>query len=249
MDEIMSIAAKHHVPVLEDSAQALGATYKGKPLGTLGQMGIYSLDIGKIITTGEGGVVVTNNRDYYLKAREYSDHGHEQNPKVPRGEDTRTTWGFNYKTTEFLGAVGLAQLKKLDMILQKQKDNKKRLKDGLMAIPGIEFREIPDMAGDASDTLIFFASSREKASAWAKKLATRGVGTKNLPDAVNWHYAGTWTHIFSDYPEYKGKDLEQVWPKSTGYLRRAIALPVMVQMIDERIDTIIKAVIETAKEI
>lgn len=240
MDEINSIAQRYNLPVLEDSCQALGATYKGRNLGTIGNAGIYSLDIGKAITAGEGGVLVTDNRDIYLKAREYSDHGHEQNPNVPRGEDTRSIWGFNYKVTELQGAIGLAQLKKLDYIIQKQRDNKKYIKDGIKDISGIEFRELPNPDGDASDTLIFFVESREKAHNIAKNLSKNGLGTKNLPDAINWHYAGTWRHVFYNYSEFKDKNLEQVWPQSTNYLRRAIALPIMVKTTEVELETIVK---------
>lgn len=249
MEEIASIAKRHGLPVVEDSCQALGATYRGRWLGTLGVAGAYSTDIGKIITTGEGGILVTDDKDVYLKAREYSDHGHEQNPSVPRGEDTRTRWGFNYKATELHGALGLAQLAKLGTILERQRANKKRIKDGLRDIPGIRFRDLPDAAGDAGDTLIFFLETRELASAFAKRLAARGFGTKNLPDAINWHYAGTWTHIFHAYPQFRGKDLEQVWARSTHHLRRAVALPVMVQMTDERIRAVIEAVHAIAEEL
>lgn len=249
MSEIMAIADRHGFKVLEDSCQALGGSYRGKPLGTIGEIGAYSLDIGKIITTGEGGVMVTNNTVLYQKAREYSDHGHECNLNVPRGEDTRTIWGFNYKVTELHGAIGMAQLKKLDHILNKQKTNKSRIKEGIKDIKKIEFRHLPDAAGDAGDTLIFFVESREKASKFAKALAAKGLGTKNLPDAINWHYAGTWTQIFSDYPEYKEKDLEKVWSQSTGYLRRAVALPIMVKMSDEQIKKVISGVKEAASQV
>lgn len=244
MDEILAVARERGIPVVEDACQALGATYKGKALGTLGLCGTYSLDVGKIITTGEGGVLVTDDERVYRKALEYSDHGHECNPAKPRGEDTRTIWGFNYKANELQGAVGLAQLQKLDHILERQRRNKKALKAALSGLPGVEFRELPDAAGDAGDTLIFFLEARSRASAVAKGLAAKGVGTKNLPDAVDWHYAGTWTHIFSAMPEHAGKDLEQVWPQSTGLLRRAIALPIMVQMSDARISEVAAAVRE-----
>jgi len=247
MDKIINIAKKYNIPVLEDSAQALGATYKGKFLGVLGDVGIYSLDAGKIITTGEGGLLVTNDRDIYLRAREYSDHGHEQNPNVPRGQDTRSYWGFNYKATELHGAIGLVQLKKLDFILEKQKLNKSRIKEGMKDMKGIEFREIPNPCGDASDTLIFFVESEEKALAFAKNLSAKDIGTKNLPDAIDWHFAGTWSHIFYAYDEYKGKNLQEVWSQSTNYLRRAIALPIMVNMNKERINYIIGALREIAR--
>ena len=249
MDEILAIANKKNIPVFEDSAQALGATYKGKYLGTLGKAGIYSLDIGKIITTGEGGVLVTNDKELYLTARAYSDHGHEYNPSVPRGEDSRSFWGFNYKMTELQGAIGVAQLKKLDTILRKQRQNKQRLKSQLLDIESIEFRELPDVQGDAGDTLIFYLENPIQAKKVAKYLASEGIGTKNLPDAVDWHYAGTWTHIFGLYPEYKGKNLEQVWEQSTSFIRRAIALPIMVQMEEQRIDTIAAAVKKATQNI
>ena len=242
MDEIMKIAKKHKIAVLEDSAQALGGTYKGKHLGTIGNAGIYSLDIGKIITTGEGGLLVTDDEDLYHRAREYSDHGHEYNPNLPRGEDTRKIWGFNYKITELQGAVGLAQLKKLDFILKKQRGNKRRLKEKIKELESIEFRELPDESGDAGDTLIFYLDNQEKARNLAKKLAEKKIGTKNLPDAVNWHFAGTWTHIFSYYPEFKGKNLEEVWKQSTGLIRRAIAIPIMVNMTEEQINNIAEAI-------
>ena len=249
MDEIMEMAKKHNIAVLEDSAQALGGTYNGKSLGTIGEGGIYSLDIGKVITTGEGGVLVTDNEEIYLRAREYSDHGHEQNPNVPRGEDTRSYWGFNYKMTELQGAVGLAQLKKLDYILEKQRRHKKQIKEGIKDIKNIGFREIPDPEGDAGDTLIFFVETKEKANKFTKLLSDEGLGTKNLPDAINWQFAGTWDHIFSQYDEYNGKDLNNVWEKSNNLLRRSIAIPIFVNMEESQINKIINAINECLKRI
>jgi 8-amino-3,8-dideoxy-alpha-D-manno-octulosonate transaminase len=247
MDEIMAIARKHNIPVLEDSAQAFGGSYKGRFLGTIGDAGIYSFDIGKVITTGEGGAMVTNEEKVFLRAREYADHGHEQNPNFPRGEDTRSFWGFNYKMMELQGAVGLAQIKKLDYIISKQRENKKKIKDGIKGIRNIEFRELPDAEGDAGDTLIFFAETKEKALQFAKALDECGVGTKNLPDAIDWHYAGTWSHIFQDYPEYKGKDLSAVWQQSTDLVRRAVSVPIDLGMSDEMIQKAIDAITKTAQ--
>jgi len=234
----MAIAESRNIPVFEDSAQALGGTFGGRYLGTIGKAGIYSLDIGKIITTGEGGLLVTNDENIYLRAREYSDHGHENNPNFPRGEDTRSSWGFNYKATEFHGAVGQAQLKKLDFILQKQKENKRKIKEQIRGLKGLEFREIPDEAGDASDTLIFFLETKEKALDFARHLKGQGIGTKNLPDAINWHFAGTWNHIFGN----------AVFPQSENLLRRAVAIPVMVNMPEEQIQKIVSAIKEASEK-
>jgi 8-amino-3,8-dideoxy-alpha-D-manno-octulosonate transaminase len=248
MDEIMAIANEHNISVLEDSAQALGGTYKGKSLGTIADVGIYSTDFGKAITTGEGGILVTDNPEIYKIAREYSDHGHENNPNFPRGEDTRSTWGFNYKISEIAGAIGLAQLKKLDYIIKKQRENKYYIKNSLNDIKGIEFREVPNPEGDAGDTLIFFVENKSLAKKVSVELGKIGIGTKNLPDAINWHFAGTWTQIFHNFPEYKGKDLETIWPKSTALLRRAIALPIMLNYSKKEMDTIIKGVRDVLSE-
>jgi len=249
MDEIMRVAKARGIPVFEDSAQALGAAYQGKPLGTIGSMGVYSLDIGKVITTGEGGVLVTNDDVLFRRAREYSDHGHEQNPAKPRGEDTRTRWGFNYKATELQGAVGLAQLAKLNGIIASQRAHKQAIMQCIIHAPGISFRDVPDPDGDAGDTLVFFCGSRDSALAFAQKLRERSIGTKNLPDAINWHFAGTWTHIFGRGQGVQGADLEKVWAASAIYLRRAIALPIMVGMEDARIAQYIDAINSIAGEL
>lgn len=241
MDEIMSIAKKHKLPVIEDTAQALGGEYRGKKLGTLGTLGTFSFDFGKALTTGEGGMVVTKSEALYLRARAYADHGHEHNPRFPRGEDTRTTSGFNYRMGELQGAIGIAQLGKLDYILETQKGNKKKLKDGIRETKNISFREFADEKGETGDTLVFFVEDEAKAKAFNRALAQRGLGTKLLPEAINWHFAGTWSHIFNN-PERK-------WKKSGKILKRAIALPVYVKMTDEQIQKVVNAVREISSSL
>ena len=249
MDEIMQIAKDNNLKVLEDSCQALGGKYKGKELGTIGDIGVYSLDGGKIITTGEGGVIVTDNEKFFRISREYCDHGHELNPHVPRGEDTRTIWGFNYKMTELQGAVGLAQLKKLDYILTKQKEHKRIIKDGLKYVKNIEFRELSDLEGDAGDTLFFFLEDKEKAKRFTQLLKEKGFGTKNVPDAIDWHFAGTWHQIFSTLDEYQGKNIKELWKNSEELLRRSIAFPILVNWTSEEMNRIIHILKEISEKI
>lgn len=249
MDEIMSVSKAHGIPILEDTAQALGGGYKGKKLGTIGDFGIFSFDFGKALTTGEGGMVVTNQWSLYKKAKEYSDHGHEETPHFPRGEDTRTTYGFNYNMMELQGAVGLAQLKKLDYILQRQRENKRKIKDGVRSISNIEFREFADEAGDAADTLIFFVEDGEKAKTFTKMLIEKKIGTKILPDAIKWHFAGTWDHMLPACEEYRGKKLIDIWKKSYSILNRGISIPILVKMSNDRINEIINAIHEISKKI
>lgn len=249
MDEIMSISKAHGIPIVEDTAQALGGEYKGKKLGTIGDFGTFSFDFGKVLTTGEGGMVVTNQKPLYKKAKEYSDHGHEENPNFPRGEDTRTTYGFNYNMMELQGAIGLVQLKKLDYVLQKQRENKRRIKEGIRDIPNIEFREFADERGEIADVLIFFAENSEKARMFTRLLMEKKIGTKILPDAIKWHFSGTWDHMLPQCKEYKGKKLMDIWRRSYSILSRAISIPIFVKMDDNRIDEIVGAIREISKKI
>lgn len=240
MDEIMATARKHGIAVLEDTAQACGGTYHGKTLGTIGDLGTFSFDHGKLLTTGEGGMVVTNNESLYRAARIYADHGHEDNPAFPRGEDTRSFPGFNYRMMELQGAIGLEQLRKLAGSLAKHRANKTALKQAVQAITGqsLRFREIPDPAGDNGDALVFFLETPERAKRVARALQQKGIGFKNLPDALNWHYAGTWDHMLGKAEWLKGRTLEDYFAQSGGILRRAIALPIFYKMDEARIATI-----------
>ncbi len=237
MDEITEIAREHGLPVLEDSCQACGSSYKGKKTGTLGAIGCYSFDYVKTITTGEGGMVVTDDEDLYLRASYYHDHGHEHRTDVPRGKDSKGMIGFNYRMNELQGALGIVQLGRLDYVLSQQRKNKKQIKDGISSRKDIEFRYLPDEEGDGGDTLIFFLENSEKAQELEKILTEKGIGTKILPSAMDWHYAGRWHHMKGKIKP-DGEPLE----KTGELLNRAIAIPISVYMTQKEIQKIIDAI-------
>ena len=116
--EIKKICTKYNLVLIEDTAWGLGASVDKKKLGTWGDIGTYSFDFAKTITTGEGGMIVFKKKSQFEKAKAWHDHGHENNPRVPRWEDTRKSSGFNFRMTEMQGAIGIAQLKKLEYILK-----------------------------------------------------------------------------------------------------------------------------------
>lgn len=245
MDEILAVARKRNIPVLEDSCQACGSIYKGKKTGTMGALGTYSFDYVKTLTTGEGGMVVTDDKKLYDLACWYHDHGHEHNPELPRGEDSHSITGFNFRMNEIQGAIGKVQLERLDFVLSEQRRNKGEIKKALAAIPGIEFRDLPDPSGDGGDTLAFFLPDAQKAKDFNDRLAREKVDTKILPSAMNWHFIGNWQHILPYCRPYRAEG----WPKSEALLKRAIALPISVRMSQEQIQHIIEVLERTAKEI
>jgi 8-amino-3,8-dideoxy-alpha-D-manno-octulosonate transaminase len=195
MDAIIDISERYNLLVLEDNAQAPGGTYKGKYLGTFGDAGIFSFDGGKMLTTGEGGMIVTDIKRIFRRARGFSDHGHADTAGVPRGEDDILGFGFNYKMMELQGAIGLAQLKKMDYIIGEHKKRKEIWKQVFDSLSFVQTRKIHDVQGDISDSFCFTFVCEEHAKEFAKAWRACGYGTKNLPDAMRWHFAGQWYHL------------------------------------------------------
>lgn len=249
MDKIMKIAKKHNLLVLEDAAQAFGATFQGRSLGSIGDIGALSFDFGKGVTTGEGGMVITDDKGFYERAREYSDHGHQDNPKFSRGEDTCRLMGFNFRMMELQGALGLVQLKKFDKALEKQRENKARIIDGISNIKEIELREFADKEGETGDSLIFFLKNKDKAGRFVKLLTEKNLSTKNLPDAYKWHFAGFWHQIFSKVEIYKNKRWENEWKKSSELLTRTVSMPIDIKMSDGSINHYIDSIREISTKL
>ncbi|TLU51883.1 MAG: DegT/DnrJ/EryC1/StrS family aminotransferase [Chlorobium sp.] len=249
MDELAAICKKHGLILIEDAAQALGASYKGQKLGTFGSVASFSFDAGKTLHTGEGGIIVTNDKDIYDRAAEFSDHGHMHQPGLPRGKDPRRSKGLNLRISEVTAAIGLAQLAKIDTILTKAKENKKKIKDAIRHLDNIILRPFTDESGSQGDTLIFRVKNREAALQFEAHLTEHGFGTKILPEALDWHYAGVWNHLLGEYDRYSNTDLETLWPKTGIMLRSSICLNIPVLMDDATIDKLVKAIITGAEKI
>jgi dTDP-4-amino-4,6-dideoxygalactose transaminase len=145
---------------------------------------------------------------------------------------------------ELQGAVGLVQLRKLDEALKQQRENKARLKDALRGLRTIRFREFADEAGETGDTLVFFLENPKVASRAAQRLFERGIRFKILPEATQWHFAGTWGHIFSAVKGYRRKDPGKLWRRSGDLLRSAIAIPIFIKMDEDRIQQTVSAIRE-----
>ncbi len=195
MDELKAICKKHKLLLLEDACQSIGGTYKGLKLGTIGDAGTFSFDYVKTITCGEGGVVMTNNKDIYEKCDGYTDHGHDHKG-VDRGADLHPFVGYNFRISELNAAVGVAQIKKLDHILATQRKNNKLLRAHMETIPEISFREVPDPEGDNASFLSWFLPTTEITQAVVDEMKAQGVLAGNFYWFVNnWHYISKWDHL------------------------------------------------------
>jgi 8-amino-3,8-dideoxy-alpha-D-manno-octulosonate transaminase len=194
LDRIVEVCRRHQVLLIEDAAQALGAHWKGRSLGTIGQAGCFSFDYVKTVTCAEGGAVLTDDPEVYRRADAFSDHGHDH-LGADRGADQHPHLGTNYRISELHAAVGLAQLRKLDRILQTQRQHQKLLKEGLAGLSNLEFRELPDPEGDSATFLTFFLPSEADARQATRALAAAGVDGCFYWYDNNWHYHRQWTHL------------------------------------------------------
>ncbi len=195
MDELLAICKEHKLVLLEDACQSIGATYKGKKLGTIGDAGTFSFDFVKTITCAEGGVVMTNREDVYVACDGFSDHGHDHKG-TDRGADLHPFIGYNSRISELHAAVGLAQIKKLDQFLSIQRSNNKALRSILSTIPEISFRRVPDEAGDSCTFLSWFLPTAELTKAVVNEMRSQGIiaGSFYWFDN-NWHYISKWDHL------------------------------------------------------
>ncbi len=195
LDALKAICAEHKLLLLEDACQSIGGTYKGQALGTIGDAGTFSFDFVKTITCAEGGVVMTNSEDIYIKCDGFTDHGHDH-LGVDRGADLHPFLGYNFRISELHAAVGLAQIKKLDNFLAIQKKNYGILKDILSTIPGISFREVPDPTGDSCTFISWFLPTEAQTKAAVAELKTQGILAGNFYwFDNNWHYIRKWNHL------------------------------------------------------
>jgi 8-amino-3,8-dideoxy-alpha-D-manno-octulosonate transaminase len=239
MEALVDICEKNSIMLIEDAAQSLGAEFSGKKLGTFGQLGSFSFDAGKTLHVGEGGMVITDDKELYEKVAEFSDHGHMHIEGLPRGKDPRRMPGLNYRMSELTAAVGLAQLKKIDHILSETKKHKYTLKGMLKDLPGLEMRSFHDEDGAQGDTLIFSLETNALAIKLEQALMSAGFGTKILPEAIDWHFAGVWNHVFTDKSI---EELENEFKLSGDLLRRSICLNIPVLLTNAAIGKIAKVI-------
>ncbi|PSL35592.1 DegT/DnrJ/EryC1/StrS family aminotransferase [Chitinophaga ginsengisoli] len=242
LDALKAICDKHNLILLEDACQSFGASYKGKALGTIGHAGAFSFDFVKTVTCAEGGAIVTNDKDIYIKCDGYSDHGHDH-LGVDRGADLHPFIGYNYRISELHAAVGLAQVRKLDTFLSIHRKTKKIFKDALATVPGVTFRRLPDADGDSATFLAFFLPEESQARAATAAMKAAGLPAFYWYDN-NWHYIRNWEHfkqssmLFRFAPGLQqAMELYKVkqFPVSDAIMSRCICTPINLSWSDEEV--------------
>jgi dTDP-4-amino-4,6-dideoxygalactose transaminase len=255
MDALMALARRHNLRVLEDVAQADGASYQGQQLGSIGDLGAFSFQFNKILTAGEGGMVITNDEGLYHRAVMVHDVVGGQRNNIPAEEIIP---GLNFRMSELQGAVMLAQLERLEGLLRDMRHNKAVLKgaaEGAAQHSGIEFRPINDPAGEAAIALILYAPTSERAGKIAAALAAEGAPAWVMyrPDKVDYHVythwaplvnRRTWSETGGPWRWHAGTVNygPEACPRSLDILSRAIHLDISPDLSSENIEELAEAI-------
>ena len=186
MDPIMQTARKHRIAVLEDCAQCVGGSYHGKKLGSIGDVGIYSFQVNKVITSGEGGAVVTSSPVIYERAARFHDMGTIRRLFLDRSgpSQVETFAGENFRMNEFTGAVLGAQLSKLDSMLAQLRGNASTIYNGIEKLTGIRLRHRPDPEGDIGYAVFFEMQDKATRDRCIRELRQRKVPASTMTGSV-----------------------------------------------------------------
>jgi dTDP-4-amino-4,6-dideoxygalactose transaminase len=221
MDPIMAIARKHKLLVLEDCCQAAGASYKGKKVGTIGDIGVFSLNIFKTINSGDGGLVITNDKALYERAFAVHDQGHKP-LRFGVEVGSRSVLGLNFRMNEITAAVGLAQLKKIDRIVATLHEKRDIFKGLISKAKGFHFRKLHDAHSDCATLCTVIFDTREQAVK-----VTKALGSKTV-DQSGWHVYANMEHVLNHLKEVGQPCTKGSYPVTDDILSRSMNISIGV---------------------
>jgi 8-amino-3,8-dideoxy-alpha-D-manno-octulosonate transaminase len=245
MEALTGLAREHGLVLVEDVCQAAGASFAGRRLGTFGDAGAFSLQFNKIITTGEGGVMITSRDDLYELAIDV----HDCAGSLRRGAGLPRFAGWNFRASELQGAVARVQLTRLDGLLDRMRSNQRRLADRVEGLPGLTLRRPNDDGGDAGICLIAFADAPVLAADAVEALKAEGVLAMRIYDPAipDLHIFPYWAPVL-EYLKAKGEPAPDC-PRTLELLERAIHVDLSPLLEDADVDELALAFEKVARGI
>lgn len=199
MGALMDLAKRKGLPLVEDVAQSGGGSFGGKRLGSIGTLGCFSFDYYKVIVSGEGGFITTDDEWLYTRAQSWHDTAACWRPDrfARERREGELFAGENYRMSELEGAVALAQIRKTDRMLACYRHAKSLIKAGIEKFPGLSFRRLTDEQGDTAICLIMFLPNADLTKQAIQALHAEGVPAGGVYDSKvrDWHIFTYWEHV------------------------------------------------------
>lgn len=238
-EEIRRIADKHGLVVIGDSAHALGATYQGRKVGLFCDMTMFSFHPVKSVTTGEGGVITTDNESYYHKLLQFRTHGITRNPLLWKQEEGSWYYemqflGFNYRMTDIQAALGISQMNKLDRFIERRRQIAERYNKAFESLKAVRPPKLQRNV-ESSWHLYVIRLAPEELTVDRKKIFD-ALQAENI--GVNVHYIPVYTHPFYQELGYQ----KGICPIAEKCYEEIITLPLFPAMTDQDVDDVIRAV-------
>jgi 8-amino-3,8-dideoxy-alpha-D-manno-octulosonate transaminase len=245
MDALSDLAKRHDLVLIEDVCQSAGATFRGRRLGTFGDAGAFSLQFNKIITTGEGGVLVTDRDDLLDLALDVHDCANS----VRRGVGLPKFAGYNFRASELTGAMARVQLGRLDGLLERMRANHTRLGAQVGELPGLTLRRANDEDGDAGIALIAYAADAGRAREAVDALKAEGVLAMRIydPDTPDLHVYPFWAPVLAAI-EADGRPAPDC-PRTLELLERSIHVDLSPLCEEQDLEEIAFAFEKVAKQV
>ena len=243
LDELNALAARHNLRVIEDASHALGATYRHRPVGKLALLTTFSLHPVKHITTGEGGVITTDDAELAGRLRLFRNHGittdHRQREPAGSWFYEMVDLGYNYRLTDFQCVLGLSQLKKLPAWLARRREIAARYNEAFAALPEIE---LPTVLPDCEPAWhLYVIRLNLKQLRMGRAEIFKALRAENI--GVNVHFIPVPWHPYYQRLGYtKGQ-----WPVTEAAYERLISLPIFPAMSDQDVEDVVKAVSKVIK--
>ncbi|MCY4080028.1 MAG: DegT/DnrJ/EryC1/StrS family aminotransferase [Caldilineaceae bacterium] len=188
LEELRRVADINNLYLIEDCCQAFGAAYRGRPIGSIGHVGAFSFNIYKTITSGDGGMIITDDEELYRRAFAFHDQGHSPlRTGVEIGR--RPFLGLDFRCTELQAAVLLAQLRKLPTLIDRLQTSKRHFKAAIFDLPGLEFREVLDPEEEVATILTVILPDANVAAKIAAELDSKVVAE------AGWHVYNNMEHL------------------------------------------------------
>ena len=237
MDVLIACAREHGLMIVEDACQAAGVTFQGRPVGSFGCAAAFSTQFAKLVCTGEGGVVVTDDRTRYEAALD----AHDPASAFRRGAPLSEYPAMNLRCTELQAAVGRVQLRRLPELIARTTAHAARISQVVSTLPDVELRSKHDATGDNGTSVVFFATSAESARNYLEELAEAGVPASGLyaPRTPDLHVASYWRPVQAALSRL-GRDAGS-FDASLDLLGRAVQIDVHPKYEPEDVDAVCRA--------